>query len=92
MDIGAESITGSSASMYAAPFGANPIVLWEGAGPPDPGGCDDLLTRLARGSVDVGVGDTVCVRTAGGGVAAATVTSLDPDDRAAYVSVTVWST
>lgn len=92
MDIGAESVTGSSASMYSVPFGVRPIVAWEGAGPPTPEGCDDRLTRLPERSVTVGVGDTVCVRSDGGEVvAAATVAALEPDDGTVLVSVIVWS-
>ena len=92
MDIGAESVTGSSASMYSVPFGVRPIVGWEGAGPPTPEGCDDRLTRLPERSVTVGVGDTVCVRSDGGEVvAAATVAALEPDDGTVLVSVIVWS-
>jgi hypothetical protein len=91
IDVGAERITGSSASMYSVPFGARPIVEWEGAAPPSPEGCADQLTRLGRSSVDVGVGDTVCVWIDGESVAAVTVNALDPDDHAALVSVIVWT-
>ena len=67
------------------------LARWSGVRPPDGQQCADLVADDGAARLQVVVGDTVCVRTDRGLIAALKIRSFPSDYSGVTASVTVWS-